>query len=701
MRKFYLPFFFKFILIFILISTLPILILSIQTNRILKPSLRTIYLELHTKTLSNISTKILGYFEMLSQILPLVEDTISKTDIDWNYKQNTLESIMSINKNVISISILDTNGKEKIKIYNPDVISDPKLEDFRNSIFFQNFKDSKEDRTFKFMNENNSYQINSFYKKQNYYFRVVMSINDLFEELKETKIGKTGFLTLISAEDNSLIFTTSNNKELIDEILKNPILETAKKSISIGSKEIKIKNNDYITSYISLPYINWVLLLHQTQKEAYLPSKILTKQTTQVIILLLILSAIISSIVAAGISQPILRIIEAAREVASGNFNVSINIKTYDELEILGKTFNHMAKKLSEYAEMQLDKIIAEKMKTEAIIFSINDGIILTDYDGNILLINKKAKDILDIKNEELENLNIFSILNNEKLKAIMQEVIKQPNKIFEIDLSTENFPRFYQATSLPVSTPKNEKIGIVSVLHDITLEKELDKMKDDFLHSITHDLRNPMTSIRGFIKFLYEGVAGPINEQQKKILETMDRASFRLLSMINDILDISKLEAGKMELMLERTNIVKVISSAIELLEPQYKRKNIKLVFTPQKDEIEVLTDPKLIERVYINLIGNAIKFTPEDGTITVGIFETDNYIESFVEDTGEGIPKEYLDKIFEKFGQVKNKSKGGTGLGLTICKYVVELHKGKIWVESELGKGSKFIFTIPKKIT
>lgn len=701
MRKFYFPFFFKFILIFILISTLPILILSIQTNRILKPSLRTIYLELHTKTLSNISTKIRGYFEMLSQILPLVEDTISKTDIDWNYKQNTLESIMSINKNVISISILDTNGKEKIKIYNPDVISEPKLEDFRNSIFFQNFKDSKEDRTFKFMNENNSYQINSFYKKQNYYLRVVMSINDLFEELKETKIGKTGFLTLISAEDNSLIFTTSNNKELIDEILKNPILETAKKSISIGSKEIKIKNNDYITSYISLPYINWVLLLHQTQKEAYLPSKILTKQTTQVIILLLILSAIISSIVAAGISQPILKIIEAAREVASGNFNVSINIKTYDELEILGKTFNHMAKKLSEYAEMQFDKIIAEKMKTEAIIFSINDGIILTDYDGNILLINKKAKDILDIKNEELENLNIFSILNNEKLKAIMQEVIKQPNKIFEIDLSTENFSRFYQATSLPVSTPKNEKIGIVSVLHDITLEKELDKMKDEFLHSITHDLRNPMTSIRGFIKFLYEGVAGPINEQQKKILETMDRASFRLLSMINDILDISKLEAGKMELMLERTNIVKVISSAIELLEPQYKRKNIKLVFTPQKDEIEVLIDPKLIERVYINLIGNAIKFTPENGTITVGIFETDNYIESFVEDTGEGIPKEYLDKIFEKFGQVKNKSKGGTGLGLTICKYVVELHKGKIWVESELGKGSKFIFTIPKKIT
>lgn len=697
MRKFYLPFFFKFILIFIIISTLPILILSFQTNRILKPSLRTLYLELHTKTLSNISMKIQSYFETLSQILPFVEETISRTDIDWNYKQNTLESLMSINKNIISISILDINGKEKIKIYNPDIILEPKLEDLSQQPFFIKFRDSKENRTFKFISEENLFQINSFYKKQNFYLRISMSINDLFEELKETKIGKTGSIILISAEDNSLIFTTQYHKEILNNILSNPILETAKKSISIGSKETKIKNEDYIISYIFLPHINWILLLQQTQKEAYLPVKILTKQTTQVIILLLIISAIVSSLIAAGISQPILKIIEAARSVASGNFNVSINIKTYDELEILGNTFNHMAKKLNEYAEIQLDKLIAEKTKTEAIIFSIKDGIILTDYEGNILLINKRAKDILNIKSENLENLNIFQLLD-EKLKPIMKDVINQPNKIFEIDLSTENFSRFYQVISLPVATPKNEKIGIVSVLHDITLEKEIDKMKDDFLHSITHDLRNPMTSIRGFIKFLSDGTAGEINEQQKKILEIMDRASFKLLNMINDILDIAKLEAGKMEVMLEEVNIIKIISSVIELLQPQYERKNIKLIFKPQKDNIKVLVDPKLIERVYINLIGNAIKFTPEEGTIKVDVYESENYLESFVEDTGEGIPKEYLDKIFEKFGQVKNKSKGGTGLGLTICKYIIELHKGKIWVESEVGKGSKFIFRLPK---
>ncbi|MCX7956456.1 MAG: ATP-binding protein [Endomicrobia bacterium] len=695
MKKFYLPFFFKFIIIFLAISTIPILILSIQTNRILKPSLRTIHLELHTKTISNIATKIKSYFGIVSNTLPFVEEIISRTDVDWGYKQDTLESLMETNKEILSISIIDKSGKEKVKIYNPDMLTETKLEDFSQQTFFEQFKESSDARLFKLFSSDKFYLLNSFFKKSNFYLRVVLSINNLFDEIKETKVGKTGFITILSSEDSSLIFSTYDNKNFAEEIQKIPILETAKKSLSIGSKEMFIGNDYYIVSYIFLPNINWIILLSQTQQEAYLPTKILTRQTTNFIFLLLIISAIFSSLIAAGISQPIMKIINASKEVASGNFNISINIKTYDELEILGETFNYMAKRLNEYAEIQLDKIIAEKTKTEAIIFSIKDGIILTDYNGSILLINNRAKEILNIDKLD-ENANIFEVLN-EKIKPVIQNVLQESNKIFEIDLSTENSTKYFQVTSLPVSTPKNEKIGIVSVLHDITLEKELDKLKDDFLHSITHDLRNPMTSIRGFIKFLYDGIAGQISEQQKKILETMDRASFKLLNMINDILDIAKLEAGRMELNVEKTNLPKIISSVIELLQPQYERKNITLNFENKTNDLEIYCDVKLMERVYINLIGNAIKFTPEGGKIVVGLDKFDNYIESYVEDNGEGIPKEYLEKIFDKFGQVKNKTKGGTGLGLTICKCIVELHKGKIWVESELGKGAKFIFRIP----
>lgn len=700
MKRLYIPFFFKFILIFIGISTLPLLILSIQSSKLLRPTLRTIYLELHTKTIEVTSAKIQSYFETLSHILTLVESIVTRSDLPWSGKQTLLESLIDINPNIISISILDITGKEKIKIYNPELLVQPKLEDFSKNEFFVNFKKSDQKTAFlNFRTEDNIPMIDDFYKHQNFYIRIVVSLNSLFEQLKDVRIGKTGAISIFSAKDKSLIFSNLGNRALAESLTSNPILDIAQQAVTVGSKEFTHNNVGYIASYISLPLLDWVAILQQEQTEAYYLSNLLSKRTTRFILILLFISAVISFMTATGISQPILKIINAAKTVASGNFNVNIKIRTFDELEILGETFNHMAQKLNEYAEIQLDKLIAEKTKTEAIIFSIRDGIILTDYNGNILLINKRAKDILGIK-ETSENINIFDILDT-RIKPIFESALKEPNKIFELDLSKENYPEFYQTMALPVSTPKNEKIGIVTVLHDITLEKQIDKMKDDFIHSITHDLRNPMTSIRGFIKFLIDGVAGPINEQQRKMLDTMDRASFKLLNMINDILDVAKLEAGRMELNIEKINIVKIIYSVLEIQQPLYERKNLQVTFTPPKDEIIIEADAKLIERVYTNLIGNAIKFTPEGKSITIGIEEYEDTIHSYVQDTGEGIPKAYLDKIFEKFSQVKNKAHGGTGLGLTICKYIVEAHHGKIWVESELGQGAKFIFVLPKKQT
>ncbi|MFN3550294.1 MAG: ATP-binding protein [Endomicrobiia bacterium] len=702
MKKTRFPFFLKFILIFISLSTIPLIVASIQSTKILKPALRTIYLELHTKTISNIATKINTYFETLSSVLPFIEEVISKQDISWDNKQRILETLINVNKNIVSISILDINGKEKIKIYNPNIIIQPSLEDLSNTKYFKNLKNTNLNNILStpYFYEN-SYIIDSFYKKSNFYIRICLSLNYLFEQLQQTKVGNTGFIFIFDIEENSLIFTNYNSPiKNIEEILPRSINQLAKQSVSVGSKEFNLNNTEYIVSYISLPLINWVVFLRQQQQEAYFTSNILTKQTTRLILFLIFISSLVSFLIATGISKPILKIINAAKIVASGNFNVKINIKTFDELEILGETFNYMAKKLNEYAEIQLDKLIAEKTKTEAIIFSIKDGIILTNYNGEILLINNKAKEILGLQEKEnLENLNIFNLLD-ERIKPIFESAINEPNKIFELNLSDENLSKYYQTISIPVVTSqKKEKIGIVTVLHDITLEKELDKMKEDFLHSITHDLRNPMTSLRGFIKFLYDGVGGPINEQQKKMLETMDRASFKLLNMINDILDIAKLEAGKLELYLEKINLIQIINSVKELLHPQYTRKNIKLILDiPQNNDVIIYADGKLLERVYINLIGNAIKFTPEGGEITVGVEENESLVRSYVKDTGEGIPKEYLDKIFEKFGQVKGKSRGGTGLGLTICKYIIEAHKGKIWVESELSKGSKFSFELPK---
>ncbi|MCK5357704.1 MAG: HAMP domain-containing histidine kinase, partial [Elusimicrobiales bacterium] len=218
--------------------------------------------------------------------------------------------------------------------------------------------------------------------------------------------------------------------------------------------------------------------------------------------------------------------------------------------------------------------------------------------------------------------------------------------------------------------------------------------------HSITHDLRNPMGAIKGFVEFLIKELPGPINSAQKKMLISIDRASFRLLGMINNMLDIAKMEAGKMDIKIEKFSVEDMAERVIDLMESLGQRKRIKFLVASDGD-MEYEGDSGLIERVFINLIGNAIKFTPEDGTITLGFKDDGKNLVAYVQDTGDGIPSEYVEKIFDKFEQVKGQSAGGTGLGLTISKYVAEAHLGRIWAESEMGKGAKFIFSLPKNLS
>jgi signal transduction histidine kinase len=212
--------------------------------------------------------------------------------------------------------------------------------------------------------------------------------------------------------------------------------------------------------------------------------------------------------------------------------------------------------------------------------------------------------------------------------------------------------------------------------------------------------MRNPMGAIKGFIEFLLKEIPGPLNEAQKKMLLSMDRAAFRLLGMINNILDIAKMEAGKMILNLSEFNIVEVARRSIELMESLTQKKNISMeLIAPQ--ELKLNADMALIERIFINLIGNAIKFTGENGKIMVGLEKKDKYIYGWVEDTGEGLPLDYVEKVFEKFEQVKGQKAGGTGLGLTICKYITKTHLGDIWAEQYPKRGARFVFKIPLGLT
>lgn len=230
---------------------------------------------------------------------------------------------------------------------------------------------------------------------------------------------------------------------------------------------------------------------------------------------------------------------------------------------------------------------------------------------------------------------------------------------------------------------------------------KELNKAKSNFVSAVSHELRTPLTSIKGYASILMAGKLGEVTPAQKERLEKIDKHSNNLAHLINNLLDIARIESGRVQMTIKETSIKEVLDSVIDIITPQVKNKGISLKLSNKSKSDKIMADQGQLERVFLNLLSNAVKFIPEKGEISISAEDKDSFIEFSVEDNGMGIPKHDLEKVFEEFFRSDNaQSEGikGTGLGLSLVKQIVEAHRGKIWVESELGKSTKFSFTVPK---
>jgi len=402
--------------------------------------------------------------------------------------------------------------------------------------------------------------------------------------------------------------------------------------------------------------------------------------------------------------KPMQALMRGAERISHGDFSTIVQVNTLDELQDVAQAFNQMSEGMRHFSEVRVDEIVSEKAKTEGIIYSSEDGIILTDQEGHVQLINPKATHILNVTEESRDALSgrpVWSFVKDDRLAVALRESVQgdRPKAARVINLSAENVRRFYSLAVSLVNAPEGSSMSywIVLVLRNITAEKELDQLKDDFLQSLTHDLRSPMTAIRGYLQVLSEEMAGPITAEQKKMLNIMENASTKLLHIISNLLDSAKISAGKLKLSLTEVDLRQLAPPTVEILHAEAAKKKITLTLDMPEMMAPLKIDPSLIERVVVNLISNAIKFTPDGGFVTVKFLDLKDRIQCQVADTGPGIPPEFLDRMFRKFEQV-NGTRGGTGLGLSNCKNIVEAHYGEINVRSKAGEGSAFTFTIPK---
>jgi PAS domain S-box-containing protein len=346
----------------------------------------------------------------------------------------------------------------------------------------------------------------------------------------------------------------------------------------------------------------------------------------------------------------------------------------------------------------------------EAILRGIGDGVIVADPDLNLLLMNPVATRIFHVKPDVTSSMPLSQVIPHQELTSLFLDAVHGTEKaiVKEISLPSDGnrTETIYQALASPILGADGKPRGVVTVLRDVTSQKELERMKSSFLSVVSHELRTPLHSIKGFVDIILMGKTGPITETQADFLTTVREQTTHLQSLINDLLEFSRLESGQVKLRLTEVSLAEVAAAVIDKLKPLADQGQVCLVNRIAAEIPTIDADRLRIEQVLTNLVDNAIKFTPASGVITISATDLGPEIQVAVSDTGIGIPAGELERIFDRFYQVDSGSTRpyrGTGLGLTICKHIVEHHRGRIWAESPAAgqdKGSAFYFVLSKRI-
>lgn len=359
--------------------------------------------------------------------------------------------------------------------------------------------------------------------------------------------------------------------------------------------------------------------------------------------------------------------------------------------------------------EAEKRQITYDKERTEMVLSHVADGMIMVDDCGRILMMNETAEKIFGRTLKDKAGKHITEGIGEEHLMAISKDlssVMKEGmEKEVELKAADETGHVLKSSTAL-VHNPDGKVVGMISVLTDITRQKELDSLKKDFVSHVTHELRTPLVAIKQALSLLADKTSGAVNEQQEKMLQLMKRNIDRLSKFINDLLDMHKIESGKLSVYQDAVDIRAVVNDVVQSLSPWASYQGIELTVVSSESLPGVYADSDRVVQILTNLVGNAVKFTGKGGRVSINVSsvklkdEMNKFLKISVIDNGRGIAREDIDRIFEKFEQAGNKEATdikGSGLGLSIVKSLVEMHGGKIWVESQLGIGSKFTFSLP----
>ncbi len=409
-----------------------------------------------------------------------------------------------------------------------------------------------------------------------------------------------------------------------------------------------------------------------------------------------LIAALTAWFISKRIAKPVEKLISAAQSIAGGEFNAPLPKTSVEELSQLSGAINAMANQLYE----RIRSATEQREELEAIMSSMVECVILLSREGRVIRMNEAAERLFNVKPGSAADKNILEISRNREFESFVEKCLADgPSVESEIRIASDA-ERTLNAYGVGILNGAGEKARALIVLHDITKLKRLETVRKDFVANVSHELKTPITSIKGFVETLKEtGKENP--EDVERFLGIISKHADRLNAIIDDLLSLSRIEQAESaeHIKLEKEKLLHIIESAALLCRRKAEEKNIELA-AECDPSLTAVVNPALLEQAIVNLVDNAVKYSAAGGTVKIRGFEDGSEIVVEVKDSGCGIPKDDLPRIFERFYRVdkaRSRSLGGTGLGLSIVKHIANLHRGQVTVESEVGKGSVFKLKIP----